>query len=567
MALRIGEMLIKAGRITEEQLSKALEVQKSSGNKLGQVLLELGFIEDENVINSFVAKQLNVGTIKLEDLDLTQEVVDLIPVDIARKFTVIAAIKVGKMLFVATDDPANLLVTDTLRFITNHEIQPVMCSKSSILNAIDKYYGTGEDSIDDILEDMASGDELDVLETSDDDFSEAELQQAIEEKPLVKLVNSIIMDAIRRQASDIHIETYEKRTRVRFRVDGNLMEMAPMPYKLRFAVVSRIKIMAKLNISERRLPQDGRIKVQAKGRAIDLRVSILPTIFGEKVVMRLLDPENLMLDITKLGFPKRALKEFNKAIHMPFGMVLVTGPTGSGKTTTLYSALSQLNHPHVNIMTAEDPVEFNLDGINQVHMHAEVGLTFGVALRSFLRQDPDIILVGEIRDGETASIAIKAALTGHLVFSTLHTNDAPSTITRLVDMGTPPFLVASSVRLVMAQRLLRKVCPFCKKEIQPEAEFLEIIGMSEEDAAKVTFYKGEGCSMCNNTGHKGRIPVFEVMQISATLEKMIIDGASGLELGETAAKEGMRSLRQEAIRHMIEGTVDIEQVITETAAH
>ncbi|MGC9314286.1 MAG: type IV-A pilus assembly ATPase PilB [bacterium] len=567
MALRLGEMLIKAGKITEEQLNKALEVQKKSNAKLGQVLLELGYIEDDNVINSFVAKQLNVGTIQLEDLDLSPEVVDLIPVDIARKFTVIAAIKVGKMLFVATNDPANLLVIDTLRFITNHEIQPVMCSKDKIMAALDKYYGTGEDSIDDILEDMAGGDDLDVVEEADDDFSEAELQEAIQEKPLVKLVNSIIMDAIKRGASDIHIETYEKRTRVRFRVDGNLMEMAPLPFKLRHAVVSRIKIMAKLNISERRLPQDGRIKVQARGRAIDLRVSILPTIFGEKVVMRLLDPENLMLDITKLGFPQRAMKEFNRAIHMPFGMVLVTGPTGSGKTTTLYSALSQLNHPDVNIMTAEDPVEFNLDGINQVHMHSEIGLNFGAALRSFLRQDPDIILVGEIRDGETASIAIKAALTGHLVFSTLHTNDAPSTITRLVDMGTPPFLVASSVRLVMAQRLLRTVCPYCKKEETPDPEYLEIIGMSEEDAEKITFYKGEGCSTCNNTGHKGRVAVFEVMPITASVEKLIIDGASALELGEAAAKIGMRSLRQEAIRHMIEGRVDIEQVITETASH
>ncbi len=567
MALRLGEMLIKAGRITEEQLNKALEAQKQSGQKIGEILLELGFIEDENVISSYVAKQLNVGTIKLEDLDLTQDIVDLIPEEIARKFTVIAAIKVGKLLFVTTSDPANLLVQDTLRFITNYEIQPVMSSKSAILAAIEKYYGTEEDTIDDILEDMASGDELDVIEEAEDDFSEAELQEAIQEKPLVKLVNSIIMDAIRRKASDIHIETYEKRTRVRFRVDGNLMEMAPLPYRLRHAVVSRVKIMAKLNISERRLPQDGRIKVHTQGRAIDLRVSILPTIYGEKVVMRLLDPESLMLDITKLGFPKRAMKEFNRAIHMPFGMILVTGPTGSGKTTTLYSALQQLNHPNVNIMTAEDPVEFNLDGINQVHMHSDIGLTFAVSLRSFLRQDPDIILVGEIRDGETSSTAIKAALTGHLVFSTLHTNDAPSTITRLVDMGTPPFLVASSVRLIMAQRLLRTICPRCKREIEPNPEYLEIIGMSTEDAAKIKFYEGEGCSYCNNTGNKGRRAVFEVMPITAKLEKMIIDGAGGLEIGEQAAKDGMRSLRQEAIRYMIDGIVSMQQVITETAAH
>ncbi len=567
MALRLGEMLIRAGRITQAQLDEALVAQKDSGEKLGQVLLNLGYIRDENVINEFVAKQLNVGTIKLEDLELDPNVVELIPVDIARKFFVIATIKVGRMLFVATEDPTNLFVLDTLKFVTNCDIQPVMATKGQITTAIDKYYGSDVETIDDILEDMAGEEDLDVIEDKDDDFSESDLQQAIQEKPLVKLVNSIIMDAIRRNASDIHIETFEKRTRCRMRIDGRLYEMAPMPFRLRYAVVSRIKIMAKLNISERRLPQDGRIKVHAQGRSIDLRVSVLPTIFGEKVVMRLLDPETLMLDVTKLGFPKRALKEFNKAIHMPFGMVLVTGPTGSGKTTTLYSALSQLNTPEINIMTAEDPVEFNLDGINQVHMHSEIGLTFAAALRSFLRQDPDVILVGEIRDGETASTAIKAALTGHLVFSTLHTNDAPSTITRLVDMGTPPFLVASSIRLIMAQRLLRRVCKFCKHEIKPDPEMLEIIGMSSEDAEKVTFYEGAGCPQCNGSGYKGRIAVFEVMPMSIGLEKMIIEGASALELSEQAAKDGMRTLRQEAIRFMIEGITSIEQVITETAAH
>jgi len=566
MALRLGEMLLRAGKISEEQLQKALEFQSESGDKLGHVLMKLGFIKDENVINEFVAKQLNVGTIQLNDLDLDREVVELIPPDIARKFMVIACIKVGKLLFVATEDPGNMFVMDTLKFVTNHDIQPVMAPKKSISTAIDIYYGAEEDTMDDILENMAE-DELDFIEEEEDDFSEAELQEAIQQKPVVKLVNSIIMDAIRRGASDIHIETYEKRSRVRFRVDGTLREAAPLPHRLRHAVVSRIKIMAKLNISERRLPQDGRIKVQANGRGIDLRVSVLPTIFGEKIVMRLLDPENLMLDMTKLGFPKRAMSEFNKSIHLPFGMILVTGPTGSGKTTTLYSALSQLNKPENNIMTAEDPVEFNLDGINQVHMHSEIGLTFSSALRSFLRQDPDIILVGEIRDSETASIAIKAALTGHLVFSTLHTNDAPSTITRLTDMGVPPFLVASSVKIVMAQRLLRRVCKYCKREIEPDPEYLEIIGMSTEDAHKIKFYAGEGCPECGGTGYKGRVAIFEVMPISSKLEKLIMDGASALELGEEASKLGMRTLRQEAIRHMIDGVTSIEQVITETAAH
>ncbi|RKZ30221.1 type IV-A pilus assembly ATPase PilB [bacterium] len=567
MALLLGEMLIRAGRITEEQLKKALEVQKESGGKLGEVLLELGYIEDENVINEFVAKQLNVGSIKLADLELDPEVVSLIPVDIARKFTVIATIKVGKLLFVATEDPSNLFVLDTLKFVTNHDIQPVMTSKSAIQDAIERYYGTDEETVDDILEDMATAEDLNIVDEEEEEISDMELQEAVLEKPLVKLVNSIIMNAIRRKASDIHIETYEKRTRLRYRIDGDLVEQAPLPYNLRHAVVSRIKIMAKLNISERRVPQDGRIKIHTQGRAIDFRVSILPCIFGEKVVMRLLDPENLMLDISKLGFPKRALKEFNKAIHLPFGMVLVTGPTGSGKTTTLYSALSQLNTPDTNIMTAEDPVEYNIKGLNQVHMHAEIGLTFAEALRGFLRQDPDVILVGEIRDGETASIAIKAALTGHLVFSTLHTNDAPSAVTRLVDMGVPPFLVAGAVKLIMAQRLVRKICPNCKVEMKPEPEYLEIIGMSSEDAEKITFYKGEGCPMCNGSGYKGRIACFEIMPISRELKKMILAGAASLELTEQAAKEGMRTLRQEAIRYMIDGITTIEQVITETASH
>ncbi|HDG68025.1 MAG TPA: type II secretion system protein GspE, partial [candidate division Zixibacteria bacterium] len=410
MALRLGEMLLKAGKITKEQLEHALKEQKEHGGKLGEVLLRLGYIKDENVINEFLAKQLNIGTIKLEDIELDPEVVNLIPVDIAQKFNVIAVVKVGKILFVATNDPGNVFVMDTLKFVTGYDIQPVMASKESIQKAIDKYYGTGE-SFTEVVEEVAG--DLEIMEEEEEEVSENELQKAVQDKPIVKLVNSLILDAIRLKASDIHIEVYEKRFRVRYRIDGVLREVSQLPYGLRHAVISRIKILSKLNISERRLPQDGRIKIQAFGRSIDLRVSILPCIFGEKVVMRLLDPENLMLDMSKLGFPERAMKEFNKAIHMPYGMILVTGPTGSGKTTTLYSALQSLNTPDVNIMTAEDTVEFNLDGINQVQVRPEIGLTFAAALRSFLRQDPNIILVGEIRDQETADIAIKAALTGH----------------------------------------------------------------------------------------------------------------------------------------------------------
>ena len=563
MALRLGEMLLKAGKITKEQLEHALKEQKEHGGKLGEVLLRLGYIKDENVINEFLAKQLNIGTIKLEDIELDPEVVNLIPVDIAQKFNVIAVVKVGKILFVATNDPGNVFVMDTLKFVTGYDIQPVMASKESIQKAIDKYYGTGE-SFTEVVEEVAG--DLEIMEEEEEEVSENELQKAVQDKPIVKLVNSLILDAIRLKASDIHIEVYEKRFRVRYRIDGVLREVSQLPYGLRHAVISRIKILSKLNISERRLPQDGRIKIQAFGRSIDLRVSILPCIFGEKVVMRLLDPENLMLDMSKLGFPERAMKEFNKAIHMPYGMILVTGPTGSGKTTTLYSALQSLNTPDVNIMTAEDPVEFNLDGINQVQVRPEIGLTFAAALRSFLRQDPNIILVGEIRDQETADIAIKAALTGHLVFSTLHTNDAPSTITRLVDMGLPPFLVASAVRLVVAQRLLRRICPDCKEEYEPEPEKLEILGIDPEEVKKkgLKFYRGRGCPTCGGTGYKGRIAVFEVMPITRELQRLIIEGASALEIEEVAAQQGMTTLRQEAIARMFEGITTIDQVITET---
>jgi len=563
MALKLGEMLLKAGRITQEQLEHALKEQKEHGGKFGEVLLRLGYVKDENVINSFLAKQLNIGTVKLDDLELDPDVVNLIPIDIAQKFNVIATIRVGKMLFVATNDPGNVFVMDTLKFVTGYEIQPVMASKEAIASALDKYYGSSE-SLSDIMDEVAG--DLEVIEEEEEDVSESELQKAVQDKPIVKLVNSIILDAIKMKASDIHLEVYEKRFRLRYRVDGVLHEASHLPYGLRHAVVSRIKILAKLNISERRLPQDGRIKIQAFGRSIDLRVSILPCIFGEKIVMRLLDPENLMLDMSKLGFPERAKKEFNKAIHMPFGMILVTGPTGSGKTTTLYSALQSLNTPDVNIMTAEDPVEFNIDGINQVQMHADIGLNFAAALRSFLRQDPNIILVGEIRDQETADIAIKAALTGHLVFSTLHTNDAPSTITRMIDMGLPPFLVSSAVKLVVAQRLLRRICKDCKEEHEPEPEQLEILGIEPDEVKEkgLKFYHGTGCPTCSGTGCKGRIAVFEVMPMTRELQKLVIEGASALEIEEVACQQGMKTLRQEAISRMFEGIVPIEQVVTET---
>ncbi len=565
MALKIGEMLLKAGKISQEQLEQALYEQKEHGGKLGEVLLRLGYIKDENVINGFLAKQLNIGTVKLDDLELEQDIIALIPADIAQKFSIIATIRVGKILFVATNDPGNVFVMDTIKFVTGLEIQPVMTSKESIGKAIDKYYGTAE-SLSDVVDDVS--DDMEIVEgEEEDDISETDLQRAISDRPLVKLVNSLIIDAIRIKASDIHIEIYEKRFRVRYRIDGVLRELSQLPYGLRFAVVSRLKILAKLDISERRKPQDGRIKIHTQGRAIDLRVSVLPCIFGEKVVMRILDPESLTLDLGKLGFPKSAKKKFDKAIHMPFGMILVTGPTGSGKTTTLYSALSQLNTPDINILTAENPVEYNLRGINQMQMQPDIGLDFDRALRSFLRQDPNIILIGEIRDFETADIAVKAALTGHLVFATLHTNDAPSTITRLIDMGVPPFLVASSVQLILAQRILRRICKDCKEEYVPPPDKLELLGIEPEDIEKkeLKFYHGTGCATCNNTGYKGRVAVFEAMAITNDLRKLIIAGASALEIEEVASTQGMKTLRQEAIDRMFEGVTSIDQVVTQTA--
>ncbi len=566
MTSKIGEILVRTGRIKPQHLEEAIAKQKELGGKLEDILVKLGYIKSETIIAETILKQLNIGAIKLPDLEIDPDLLSLIPADIAIKNKIIPILKLGKALFVGMVDRSNLSLIDTLKFITGYEIQPVVVSEADLTTVLDRYYGVEDrvESLSSIMEEVSESEEVEVLEDTTQEVALAELERAVQEKPIVRLVDSIILNAIKMGSSDIHIEPFEKQVRIRYRIDGILREMTPLPVKLKAAVVSRIKIMARLDISERRLPQDGRIKIQTQGRAIDLRVSVLPCIWGEKVVMRILDPKALMLDITKLGFPERALKEFHKAITMPYGMVLVTGPTGSGKTTTLYSALQVLNTPYVNIMTAEDPVEFNIDGINQVQVHPEIGLTFASALRAFLRQDPNIILVGEIRDLETADIAIKAALTGHLVFSTLHTNDAPSTITRLVDMGIAPFLVASSVRMVMAQRLLRKICPYCKVPYEPEPEILEIVGIPPEEAKNITFYKGAGCSECGGTGMKGRTAVFEVMPISRTLEKMIIEGASALELQEQAIKEGMLTLRQEAINKLKAGIVPIEQVIAET---
>ena len=561
MPVELGEMLVKAGRITQEQLDQALEIQRKGNEKLGKALVKIGALTDEDELSEFIGKQLNIGALRLTDIELNPEAVKMIPVDIARRFNVIAISKLGKTLVVAISDPNNIYVLDAVKFITGCNIQPVISPESSIEKAIATYYrDSGE--VSEILRGIKD-EGLEVVD-EEDAPSDMELQSAVQDKPLVKLVDSIITDAVRRGASDIHIESYEKRIRLRYRIDGVLHELSPLPFKYRAAIISRVKIMADLDISERRLPQDGRIKVKMGDRAIDIRVSVLPTIFGEKVVMRLLDPKSLMVDLTRLGFPEASLKEFKKAIELPYGMILVTGPTGSGKTTTLYSALKQINNTDINIITAEDPVEFNFDGINQVQVKPGIGLDFAACLRSFLRQDPDVIMVGEIRDGETAEIAIRAALTGHLVFSTLHTNDAPSTINRLVDMGVPNYLVASSIRMIIAQRMVRKICQRCKQvdEINPAA--LEMLGMTEEEIRNTRFLKGKGCPECNNTGYSGRTGVFEVVPISPSIERMILEGASSVEVKDQAIAEGMVSLRKAAIEKMKAGMTTVQEVIAST---
>ena len=562
MSHELGEMLVKAGKITDEQLAKALELQKKSDEKLGQTLVQMGAISDEDELSQFIGKQLNIGALRLSDIELNPEVVKMIPLDIARKFSVIAITKLGKTLIVAISDPNNIYVLDAIKFITGYNVQPVISPEKAIQKAIDTYYkDTG--GIDQILKGLKEQD-LEVIEQSEEVPTEQDLRSQIQDKPLVKLVDSIIGDAIKRGCSDIHIETYEKKIRVRSRLDGRLQEMSPLPFKYRAAIVSRVKIMADLDISERRLPQDGRIKVKFGDRPVDLRISVLPTIFGEKVVMRILDPRSVNVDLTQLGFSEDSLEEFSKVIHLPYGMILVTGPTGSGKTTTLYSALKQINNPDINIMTAEDPVEFNFEGINQVQVKSEIGLTFASALRSFLRQDPDVIMVGEIRDGETAEMGIRAALTGHLVFSTLHTNDAPTTIDRLVDMEVPNYLVASCVKLVMAQRMVRKICLHCKTEAKVPPETLQMLGFPEDEIKEVKVYEGKGCAECNNTGFSGRTGIFEVMPISSEIERMIISGASSAEIKKQAIAEGMLTLRSAALEKLRKGITTVGEVLAVT---
>ena len=582
MAVRIGELLLKEKRITVEQLQEALNHQRQHGGKLGLNLIKLGFVKDSD-ITALLSKQYGVPSISLADFEVDPAVVKLVSAETAQKYQIVPLARAGATLTIAMIDPTNVFAMDDIRFMTGYNVEPVVASEIAVLEAIERYYtkpgtnGSGGtpssasalEVASKALEEMPLADATDVEVLEElEEISADSLAKQGEEAPIIKLVNVLLMSAIQKGASDIHIEPYEKELRVRYRMDGLLYNIMSPPLKFKDAITSRIKIMAKLDISEKRLPQDGRIKIRfqdnGKPKDIDFRVSCLPTLFGEKIVMRLLDKDKLMLDMTKLGFETEAFAKFESAILKPWGMVLVTGPTGSGKTNTLYSSISRINTADTNIMTAEDPVEFNLVGINQVQVRENIGLTFAAALRSFLRQDPNIILVGEIRDFETAEIAVKAALTGHLVLSTLHTNDAPSTVNRLMNMGIEPFLVASSLNLVCAQRLVRRVCKNCAEPNPTPPQALVNAGFDPDDAKSVVPQRGKGCEKCNKTGFKGRVGLYEVMEVTDEVRELILVGASALELRRKAVDEGMITLRQSGLLKVKEGVTTIDEVVRET---
>ena len=579
MPVRIGELLLKEKRITPDQLQEALNYQKANGGKLGYHLVKLGIVQDDE-ITSLLSKQYGVPSINLTEFEIDPSVIRLVPAETAQKYQILPLSRSGATLTIAMTDPTNVFAMDDIKFMTGYNVEPVVASEVAMLDAIQKYYSLGKPGSNGqqqsalelasrVLEDMPQIDatDVEVLEELEEISVEALAKQG-EEAPVIRLVNVMLMSAIHKGASDIHIEPYEKELRIRYRIDGVLYNIMAPPMKFRDPIASRVKIMAKLDIAEKRLPQDGRIKIRyndnGHSKEIDFRVSSLPTLFGEKIVLRLLDRDKLMLDMTKLGFEGDALAKYEEAIQKPWGMVLVTGPTGSGKTNTLYSSISRINKPETNILTAEDPIEFNLAGINQVQIKEGIGLNFAAALRSFLRQDPNIILVGEIRDFETAEIAVKAALTGHLVLSTLHTNDAPSTINRLMNMGVEPFLVASSVNLICAQRLVRRVCPACREPSPVPVPALVKIGFSPEEASSATPMRGRGCEGCSNTGYKGRIGLYEVMEMTDDVRELVLVGASAIELRRKAIEEGMVTLRQSGLKKIKDGVTTIEEVLRET---
>src|SRR6188508_2617421 len=587
MAVRLGDLLLKEKRITPEQLQEALNYQRQKGGKLGFALVSLGFAKEAE-ITALLSKQFGVPSIAIGQFQIDPSVIKLVPAETAQKYQIIPLSRSGATLTIAMTDPTNVFAMDDIKFMTGYNVEPVVASETEVDEALHRYYGkaavaaasaadaaasAGPSALEmasQALENMPVLDDpgdVEVLSEFEEISAEALAKQG-EEAPVIKLVNVILMSAIQKGASDIHIEPYEKELRVRYRIDGLLYNVMTPPMKFRDAITSRIKIMSKLDIAEKRLPQDGRIKIRfadnGAAKDIDFRVSCLPTLFGEKIVMRLLDKDKLMLDMTRLGFESESLARFELAISKPWGMVLVTGPTGSGKTNTLYSSIARINTSDTNIMTAEDPVEFNLPGINQVQVRENIGLNFAAALRAFLRQDPNIILVGEIRDFETAEIAVKAALTGHLVLSTLHTNDAPSTVNRLMNMGIEPFLVASSVNLICAQRLVRRICANCKTDHPMPPQSLTQAGFTPDDAKSVVPKKGNGCGKCNNTGYKGRVGLYEVMEVTDELRELILVGASSLELRRKAVEEGMITLRGSGLIKVKQGMTTIEEVVRET---
>ncbi|MBW8887943.1 MAG: type IV-A pilus assembly ATPase PilB [Fibrobacteres bacterium] len=564
MSEKLGEILLRDGVVSREQLQAALQLQLEKGKSLGENLVAIGAIASVDDIVWQLAAQINTQVVNLAEMEPPQEILSLVPEEMAIKYGVIPVQKEERLIHVVIGDPRNTSVVDAIKFLTGCNVRVWMAPESQIKKAVDKYYvhSVSTTGFENIIQDVEDQDPEVVQETGHDDGADADYN--VMEAPLVRLVNKVLSDAVKIRASDIHVEAYEKTVRVRYRMDGTLVEQTTLPYRLKGAIVSRIKIMANLDIAERRLPQDGRIKLAIGNKKIDLRVSVLPTIHGEKVVMRILDQSNLNLDLSTMGFSERGLRDFQEALNSPFGMILVTGPTGSGKSTTLYSALSAVNNPDTNIMTAEDPVEYNLEGINQVNVNTDIGLTFAAALKSFLRQDPDIIMVGEVRDLETAQIATKAALTGHLVLSTLHTNDAPSTITRLADMGIEPFLIATSVRLVIAQRLMRKICKECKTEDTPSTEELRLLEISDAEAKGMKFYKGTGCTTCAGTGFKGRVAIHQVLPVSEAIKKLIVDRATPDEIEKVSIAEGVTNLRMSALEKLKAGITTAQEVIKTT---
>jgi type IV pilus assembly protein PilB len=557
----IGQKLLEAHLVDAEAIAKAGLQQKNSGGTLSGNLVKTGAISEGDLLD-FLSHLYHVSSVDLTGYEPDPVLTKLIPGDVATKFMALPISRSGRRLVVAMANPSNIFAIDDIKFITGYEVEPHVAFETALKKAIDRAYDSAG-TMADVMKGMEE--ELAVVEEDDTADVDAGIAGA-DEAPIVKLVNSLIADAVRKGASDIHIEPYEKSMRVRFRIDGVLHEMMSPPFKFKAAIISRLKIMAELDIAERRVPQDGRIKIKVMNRTIDLRVSSLPTIFGEKIVMRILDKSNLNIDLEKLGFEPKAMKDFCSAIAMPYGMVLVTGPTGSGKTTTLYSALSRINTPEVNVMTAEDPVEYNLDGINQVIVHEDIGLTFAAALKAFLRQDPNIIMVGEIRDLETASIAVKAALTGHLVLSTLHTNDAPSAIGRLLDMGIEPFLVASSVNLILAQRLVRRACVPCKRPVELDPEILRELQLDAQEAASATFAEGAGCVDCSNTGYRGRQGIYYVMAMTPKIRDLTLDRASAAEIKRAAIADGMLTLRRDGLEKLKRGLTTPQEILKESAS-